>query len=303
MNYTRVIEEFIYYLEVEKGASKYTIKSYREDLVQWAEFVKNSYKSEEINSVDEFICKFCERRNIIDYISCLFQKKYGRASIARKISSIRTFYKYLINHGYIERNPAQEISAPKIVKKVPSFLTIDEVLMLINAPKKDSVIGIRDRAILELFYATGMRVGELVALDEWMVDLKEKVIRVKGKGKKERFVLFGSKAKEALDIYLRSKGDNRDSKEPLFTNKKGERLSARSIQRIVKRYADQVVIGKRLTPHTIRHTFASHLLDSGADLRIIQELLGHSSLSTTQRYTHINLDRLMSVYDKAHPRA
>jgi integrase/recombinase XerC len=172
-----------------------------------------------------------------------------------------------------------------------------------EAPGFNDSTGLRDRAILELLYATGIRVGELVSLNEGMVDIKEGIIRVKGKGKKERLVPFGSMAKKALEIYINSKNCERAWNQPLFQNKRGGRLSQRSVHRLVKKYCRKISMKKQLSPHTFRHTFATHLLESGADLRIIQELLGHASLSTTQKYTHINLDRLMSEYDKAHPRA
>ncbi|MBN2372889.1 tyrosine recombinase XerC [bacterium] len=293
----------MHYLDVEKDASKYTIKSYREDLLQWADFISNIKDNKQEKSEEGAIIDLCETPDIINYITNLFRNKYSRVTIARKISVLRSFFRYMIGKGYIKNNPVKDVSSPKLLPKIPSFLTIDEVFSLIDAPNPVDASGIRDKAVLELFYATGIRVGELVDMDEWMIDMKEQFIRVRGKGKKERIVPFGSKAKEAMEAYLKTRCCQKGWDGPLFLNKRGGRLSARSVHRIIRKYGSGAITGKRLSPHILRHTFATHLLDSGVDLRVIQELLGHSSLSTTQKYTHVNLDRLMSVYDKAHPRA
>ncbi|MGA1863636.1 MAG: site-specific tyrosine recombinase/integron integrase [bacterium] len=303
MEYFKAIEQFINHLEIEKGASWYTIKSYREDLLQWSDYISQNLEKDRADSGDGFSIQSVGTQDMINYISSLFRKKLSKASIARKISTLRSFFRYLNKQGILEINPLQDISAPKFVRKNPDFMTIDEVFSLMDAPLDNDPTGPRDKAILELLYATGIRVGELVSLNQGMVDFNEGIIRVKGKGKKERIVPFGSKAKKALEIYLSSGTCERAWNKPLFHNNRGERLSQRSVHRLVKKYCRKISIKKQLSPHAIRHTFATHLLESGADLRIIQELLGHSSLSTTQKYTHINLDRLMSEYDKAHPRA
>lgn len=303
MEHIKAIDQFIHHLEIEKGASQHTVKSYKEDLGQWTDYISENLNKDQTESGKELDVRSVCTQDIVDYISCLFRKKLSKSTIARKISTLRSFFKYLNRYGIMDMNPLQDISAPKFVRKHPNFMTVDEIFSLIDAPGNDDSIGLRDKAILETLYATGIRVGELVSLNEGMVDFKEGIIRVKGKGKKERIVPFGSKAKKALEIYLSSKDSEFALNRPLFQNKRGGRLSQRSVHRLVKRYCRKVSIKKQLSPHAIRHTFATHLLESGADLRIIQELLGHSSLSTTQQYTHVNLDRLMSEYDKAHPRA
>lgn len=298
MGHKKAIDDFIKHLEIEKGVSDHTIKGYKTDLFQWVEYMST------MSGIEEgIILNNVKHEDLVDYLSQLFRRRLTRSSIARKISTLRSFFKYLFLHNIIDKDPAIDISAPKLSNKVPSFLTIDEITRLIGAPIRESFIGLRDWTILELFYATGVRIGELVALDIGSLDMQGDIIRVKGKGRKERLVPFGRKAKEALCRYLPFCGEGRGYNTPLFLNNRGERITARSVHRIVRKYAKKMSLDKRLTPHTIRHTFATHLLDSGVDLRIIQELLGHASLSTTQKYTHINLDRLMSVYDKAHPRA
>jgi integrase/recombinase XerC len=303
VKHTKAIEQFIHHLEIEKGASQHTIKGYKEDLRQWTNYMYQNHKEDQTESGEGLDIRNVCIKDIINYISYLFRQKLSKSSIARKISTLRSFFKYLNRQGIVNMNPLQDITAPKFVRKNPNFMTIDEIFSLMDAPGDNDSTGLRDRAILELLYATGIRVSELVSLNEGMVDFKEGIIRVKGKGKKERIVPFGSKAKKALEIYLNSRSSERTWNKPLFQNNRGGRLSQRSVHRLVKKYCRKISIKKQLSPHAIRHTFATHLLESGADLRIIQELLGHSSLSTTQKYTHINLDRLMSEYDKAHPRA
>ncbi|MGA1790155.1 MAG: site-specific tyrosine recombinase/integron integrase [bacterium] len=303
MELMKAIGQFIHYLDIEKGASYHTVKSYTEDLLHWKDYIIRSPKKGAAESGDDPDIDSVQTQDILNYVASLFRERLSKASIARKISTLRSFFKYLITHDFVKMDPVRDISAPKFIRKIPNFLTIDEVVSLLNAPGSDHKLGLRDRAILELLYATGIRVSELVALDEGLVNYKEGIIRVMGKGKKERLVPFGSKAKEALEIYLDSKSEGQVWQRPLFQNFRGGRLSTRSVHRLVKKYAGKTALKKGLSPHSIRHTFATHLLESGADLRVIQELLGHSSLSTTQRYTHVNLDRLISVYDKAHPRA
>lgn len=303
MSTQEAIDRFIMYMKIEKGASHNTLKSYREDLLQWFCHFQESSEDHRRGFEEGRDTSSIEYRHLVDYVTALFNRKCARATIARKVSTLRSFFRYLNAEGIIDRDPAEGIAAPKLQKKVPSFLTIDEVSRLVTLPQGKDPHSIRDRAILELLYATGVRVSELAGLEMGMVDLVGGVIRVKGKGKKERICPFGSKAKEALLAYINAGISERDFNSPLFINKRGIRITSRSVHRIVRRYASRLNIRKRLSPHTLRHTFATHLLDSGADLRVIQELLGHSSLSTTQRYTHVNLKRLMSVYDETHPRA
>ena len=262
-----------------------------------------------------------DRIDIRKYLSFLHRKN-RKSSIARKISTLRSFYKYLIRDQVIPSNPAKGVSTPKVEKTLPTTLTVDEAFRLMESPRTISEKssegsmerGLRDRAILELLYSSGLRVSELLGLNSNQLDLDLGIVKVMGKGRKERIVPVGAKAIEALVAYLkergilgglrsggRASGPERD--EPIFVNSLGGRLTARSVGRLMKRYSRHSGIFRKVSPHSLRHTFATHLLDAGADIREIQEMLGHSSLSTTQRYTHISVGKLMEVYDKAHPRS
>ena len=281
------------YMKYEKGASSETIRSYSRDLGAFWEYIRGdgSVKYQDVTSV-----------MIRGYMG-LLHKKYEKSSIGRQISAIRSFFRFLCREGILEANPADLVSTPKLPKKLPKVLSVDAVFHLIQAPSVKSELGIRDRAILELLYASGLRVSELVGLNVESVDLKEGVVKVRGKGKKERMVPLGREAAKSVSLY---KGIRRplDSKEKgLFLNHRGGRLTTRSIARILDKYILLSAIDQKVSPHTLRHSFATHLLGAGADLRGIQELLGHAQLSTTQRYTQVSVDRLMEVYDKAHPRA
>ncbi|MDD4457401.1 MAG: tyrosine recombinase XerC, partial [Syntrophotalea acetylenica] len=229
-------------------------------------------------------------------------KRNCRTTIGRKLSAIRSFFRYLVRQGALQVNPAETVATPRRERYLPKVLTVDEMFALIQAAASDEPLTVRDRAILELFYSSGLRVGELAALDVGHVDLAEGLVRVRGKGDKERIVPVGRMARQALDRYLVARGAPRQD-HPLFLNYRGERLSARSIERNLKKWLLHAGILKDASPHALRHSFATHLLDGGADLRAIQELLGHASLSTTQKYTQVSLDRLMDVYDRAHPRS
>lgn len=251
-----------------------------------------------------------DRLAIRKYLSFL-HRRVKKSSIARKVSALRSFYKYLVREGRVTSNPAKSVSTPKVEKPLPTALTVDEVFRMLETPlpaSKKSLLGgeeskrLRDRAILELLYSSGIRVGELVGLDLSRLDLDLGIVKVMGKGRKERIVPVGSKAVEALRAYLRDRlGSGEDG--PLFINQNGKRLTARTVGRIVKRYTERSAIFRRVSPHTLRHSFATHLLDAGADIREIQEMLGHASLSTTQRYIHLSPGKLMEVYDRAHPRS
>lgn len=281
------------YLRFEKAASGETIRGYSRDLRAFWEYIRGegTIKFQDVSSV-----------MIRGYMG-LLHKKYEKSSIARQISAIRSFFRFLCREGILEANPADLVSTPKLPKKLPKVLSVDAVFHLIQTPSMKSDLGVRDRAILELLYASGLRVSELVGLNVDSVDLKEGVVKVRGKGKKERMVPVGREAARCVSIY---KGIRRplDSKEKgLFLNHRGARLTSRSIARILDKYILLSAIDQKASPHTLRHSFATHLLGAGADLRGIQELLGHAQLSTTQRYTQVSVDRLMEVYDKAHPRA
>ena len=240
-----------------------------------------------------------DRIAIRKYLSFLHRRN-KKSSIARKVSALRSFFKYLVREKLVPSNPAKNVSTPKIEKSLPIALTVDEAFRLMESPAEKSRF--RDRAILELLYSSGIRVGELVGLNMNQLDLDLGIVKVMGKGRKERIVPVGTKAVEALKAYLMERGDLGDE-EPVFINHRGGRLTARSVGRLVKKYTKRSGIFRKISPHSLRHTFATHLLDAGADIREIQEMLGHVSLSTTQRYTHLSLGKLMEVYDKAHPRS
>jgi integrase/recombinase XerC len=250
-----------------------------------------------------------DRLAIRKYMSFLHRKN-KKSSIARKISTLRSFFKYLIREQVISSNPAKSVSTPKVEKTLPTTLTVDEAFRLMESPQslpeKSSDVAkenrLRDRAILELLYSSGLRVSELVGLNLNQLDSDLGIARVMGKGRKERIVPVGAKAIEALKAYLEDRGVFR-GEDPIFINSFGGRLTTRSVGRLIKKYTRHSGIFRKVSPHSLRHTFATHLLDAGADIREIQEMLGHSSLSTTQRYTHVSMGKLMEVYDKAHPRS
>jgi tyrosine recombinase XerC len=286
---------FLEYLKSEKNFSLNTINSYKRDIQQFFSYLEE--KSLELESVS-----VKELRNYLAYL----KEINSRSSIARKISSLRSFFKFLVKKHNFFSNPAKVLFSPKLEKKLPIFLDKTEIIELIESPDPNTPLGKRDRAILEVLYATGIRVSEIVNLNIWDIDLNSEEIKVVGKGAKERIVILGEKAREALKIYIREarpellKGKE---EEALFVNKSGTRLTVRSIQRMVDKYIKILGSRKKVTPHSIRHTFATHLLEGGADLRSVQELLGHSSLSTTQIYTHLTKERLKKIYDQTHPRA
>ncbi|MGA1868798.1 MAG: site-specific tyrosine recombinase/integron integrase [bacterium] len=294
MNLNESISHYLLYLKMQKGASEHTIRNYQSDLFQFMKFLTKEAQFSD--------CTGITSGDIRQYINTLFRKKINKTSMRRKLSCLRSFFNYM----GVSNNPVDGISLPKVQKKIPKFLTIDDILKLLDIPCK-GFWGLRDHSLLELFYATGMRVSELAHLTISQIDFDGKTVRIYGKGKKERIVPLGTKSIEALKIYLavkqtKAKFEKTDN-EVVFINKFGQRLSERSIHRIVRKYGQNIAHHYNISPHVLRHTFASHLLDNGADLRFIQELLGHVSLSTTQQYTHINMDKLMESYDKFHPRA
>lgn len=299
-----LIESFLNELGLRKGYSSHTIRNYRIDLLQFARFLNKErlLKGEPIclGEID-----FLVIRRYLGYLHTRYQRK----SIARKLSTVRSFFSFLERRGSVEGNPAADIATPKQGTSIPNVLSVDEMFRLLEGPDKEKPLGIRDRAILEMFYSCGLRVAELAALDISHVDFEQRLVRAIGKGDKERIVPIGKAALEALRQYLEVMPAIRKTHRaelrvrPLFLNARGGRLTTRSIARIVKGYARTCSLMGEISPHALRHTFATHLLDGGADLRSVQELLGHASLSTTQKYTHVSLDRLMEVYDKAHPRS
>ena len=294
------ILEFMAKLEHEKGFSDHTLRAYHRDLLQFDIFLKEENRNN-LKDINHLLLR--------KYLAILRSKNYTKTTIARKLASLRSFFKFLIREGELVSNPFEMLRTPKQEKTLPHFLSISDVDVLLKTPDCSSVMGLRDMAILETLYSTGIRVSELVGLDDSDVDFFGGMIKVQGKGKKERLVPIGSHAIKAINEYLdsRSKGKKKVKKEavrnaPLFLNKYGGRLTARSVARSLDKYLKMFGINLLTSPHTFRHSFATHLLDKGADLRAVQELLGHSNLSTTQVYTHISTEKLKSVYDKAHPR-
>ncbi|MFN3396791.1 MAG: tyrosine recombinase XerC [Thermodesulfovibrionales bacterium] len=284
------IDKFIKYLEIERGFSLHTLRAYKKDLEIFSEFVES--QPEKIEPID-----------VRGFIAEQINSGLNKTSAGRRLAAVRSFFRFLHREGYIKSNPAKVVSTPKRPKMLPKFLTVDDVFSLIEKPEGIGFMVARDKAILELLYSSGIRVSELSGLDMGDIDLREGLVKVKGKGRKERIVPVGSKAIEAIRSYLVERMLLKKREKALFLNRNGSRLTERSIRRIVVKYARMVLIDGRIGPHTLRHTFATHLLQAGADLRTIQELLGHSSLSTTQKYTHLDVTHLMEVYDKTHPLA
>ncbi len=296
---TDPLATFVRHLRFEVGASSHTVKSYASDLVQFQRFLAEvNGRSDGVSTVDEL--RAIDTRLVRAYLVRLHERRLEPASIARQLAALRSWLTFLVRRGVLPVNPARDVRAPKLPKKLPSFLPIDEATLLVDGRRSAGVQRERDHAILELLYASGLRVAEAAGLDVDDIDRTEQTVRVTGKGGKERIVPFGRQAARALDAYVAQRGPGRGA---LFRNARGGRLTVRSIHTIVRRTARAAGITRRVSPHTLRHTFATHLLDAGADLRMIQELLGHSRLGTTQRYTHVSADQLMRVYDAAHPRA
>ncbi len=287
------VDEFLRYMRVQRGASEHTLRAYGKDLERYFDFLEG----------DEPDSPAVVRA----YLAQELAGGAARSTVSRRLATLRSFFSFLHKEGIIKANPAKLVASPKVPKRLPRFLSIDEAFDLLSkVGAKEGGTGRfsqRDRAILELAYSSGLRVSELEGLNVGSVDIQEGRVRVMGKGNKERIVPVGSKALDALKEYLEGRGllDFGDKDKPMFLNRNGGRLSDRGIRRVVKKYAALMSLGPDVTPHTLRHTFATHLLHGGADLRVIQELLGHASLSTTQKYTHLDIAKLMEVYDKAHP--
>ncbi|MBN3039338.1 MAG: tyrosine recombinase XerC [Candidatus Omnitrophica bacterium] len=287
----RYTEKFFTYLEIEKNVSPHTLLNYRIDLQQLFTFLK-----------DKDALKI-DRLDIRKYLADLKSRNIQKRTVARKLSTYRSFFKFLVREGHLKYNPVTGVSSPKMDKKLPIFLDVEKVATLIEAPDKKTALGLRDRAILEALYSTGMRVSELVGLSIGKVDFISGMVRVYGKGRKERLVPIGDRALRAIRDYLEKEPEPKKDSRALFLNKNKRRLTDRGVQNLISKYIRIASLKEKVSPHTLRHSFATHLLDKGADLRSVQELLGHASLSTTQIYTHITTEHLKSVYNKAHPRA
>ncbi|RKY39136.1 MAG: tyrosine recombinase XerC [Candidatus Omnitrophota bacterium] len=287
------IMKFLSYLEAEKNASPHTLRNYHIDLKEFYRFVQRRYS---LSTITPFVIR--------EWLVCLSKKNYSNATIARKLACLRSFFKYMKQINRCVLNPMVGICNPRQEKKLPAFLSVDEVLQLITAPlsEKDKLIAVRDYAILMLLYVSGMRVGEMVELNREDVDLLSAYVQIKkAKGKRFRLVPINKKTSEAIREYLLKRGEVKEKK--LFLSKRGHPLCARDIQRIVDKYIRKIGIQKKVSPHSLRHSFATHLLDRGAELKDVQELLGHKSIATTQIYTHISTAKMQEEYKKAHPRA
>jgi integrase/recombinase XerC len=299
-----LIRDFQTYLQVERNVSGHTRNAYMADLEEFIEFLQRNNLIKNQDGIAGI-----ETETIRAYLGHLFRQKLKKVTINRKISSLRAFYKHLIRNGKTKNNPAGMVRTAKTEKYMPNFLSVDEMFELLNAQSDSSISGLRNLAMLELFYSSGLRLSELAGLNVMDLDFNQALVKVRGKGRKERIVPIGGQARKALQEYVAKTSETRKKanadvfKDPLFLNARGARITGRSIARIVDEATKKSGIGRKISPHSLRHTFATHLLNAGADLRSIQELLGHESLSTTQKYTAVNINHMMEIYDKAHPRA
>jgi integrase/recombinase XerC len=303
------IEQYLAHLRYERDASPHTLRNYASDLYQFHDYLTHNPDGEprpepELAQIDNL--------TIREFLGVLYQKQNRKSSVARKLAALRSFMKFLAQQGVIPNNPARNVASPKQERRLPEYLSSEAMMELLAAPPADTRLDIRDQAILELFYATGIRVSELVGLDRDGLDLEGNFIRVLGKGRKERIVPFGSKAAAALQAYLEVQREfcargcaaaKATAGDAVFLNARGDRLTTRGVAGIIDRHVVRLAQKLHVHPHTLRHTFATHMLDAGADLRSIQELLGHESLSTTQKYTHVSMEQLVRVYRSCHPRA
>ncbi|MCG6972200.1 MAG: tyrosine recombinase XerC [Desulfobacterales bacterium] len=300
------VRSFIESLQSEKGFAKNTCRAYSHDLEEFVLFIDGNYFSKRNQKdADSTTVDHVNSLMIRGYLAYL-HKKNKKVTISRKLSAVRSFFRFLVKRGIILDNPLEQILTPKQKKTIPVYLPVDDVFRLLDSIKTDTLIGKRNRAIFETLYSSGIRISELEGLNVFDVDFKKRLIRVLGKGNKERIVPIGQKALTAIMDYrkrLKSEtGIEENSDTALFLNKRLGRLTSRSVARILEKTAKECGLLIPVSPHALRHTFATHMLDAGADLRVVQELLGHESLSTTQKYTHVSVDRLMETYDKAHPR-
>jgi integrase/recombinase XerC len=295
------LAEFLTHLGLEKNASDKTVKSYREDLTQALAFARDRLKRSHVAPSD------WNTRLLRAFVAWLHEQGYAKATVARRLAAVRSFGKYLCRQGVLKENPAKGLRGPRPEKKLPHFLTLEDVRKLLAAPPKTDWAGRRDRAMLETLYSSGIRVSELVGLNLLDADLAEGVVTVRGKGKKERLALLGPEAVAAINRWLPDRSamlaKTQRQTDAVFLNKGGTRLTVRSVGRLLAKHLKTAGLDPRTSPHTLRHSFATHMLDAGADIRGVQELLGHKSLATTQVYTHVTTRRLQDSYRKAHPRA
>ena len=305
------IEKFLEYLRYQRNVSGHTIRNYASDLEQFYSFLTTSPEGTQRPAPD---LQQIDNITVREFLGSLYQKANRKSSVARKLATLRSFMKFLAAQGAVPSNSARIVASPKLESRLPDYMTIEAVTKLVEAPHTDTDLGKRDRAILELLYGAGLRAGELVSLDLGDISLGEGLVRVVGKGRKERIVPFGRRAAEAVESYLHARAnlmhagkrrarENTTPSEAVFLNFRGTRLTSRSVGNLVDRHVGQLSQRLKVHPHTLRHTFATHMLSAGADLRAIQELLGHESLSTTQKYTHVSVEQLVRVYQSCHPRA
>jgi len=299
-----LIEQFLEHLRYERNVSSHTLRNYSSDLEQFLNFLTadGKHKAPEVSEIDHL--------TIREWLASLHTDQKKKSSIARKLAALRTFFQFLVREGMLELNPAKLVATPKLEKKLPKHLSIEEAIRFIESPDPETDLGKRDRAMLELMYATGVRVAELTTLNLADVDFGNQLVSVTGKRRKQRIVPFGEPAGVAIrnyldvrDKFLLNAPISKRDEEALFLNYQGTRITTRSVGRMVDKYIRLCAGMHNISPHALRHSFATHLLDSGADLRDIQELLGHARLSTTQVYTHVSMEKLIQVYDKAHPKA
>jgi integrase/recombinase XerC len=299
------IKDFSVHMEIERNFSYHTRKSYLADLRQFYLYLKDSGNSLlqggiGLSKIDQI--------TIRGFLNSLYRNKVKKVTVARKLAAIRAFFKYMVREGRIKANPEEIVHAPSPEKHIPAFLSVDEINALLNVPFKDNTLELRNRGIIELFYSAGIRLSELAGLSVEDINFAQGLVKIRGKGRKERIVPVGGPALSAIQCYLHKlnelKGNHLDTdSSPLFLNNRGLRLTARSVARVVDQIIKRSGINRNISPHALRHSFATHMMDAGANLRAIQELLGHESLSTTQKYTSVSISRLMEVYDKAHPKA
>jgi len=298
------ISDFGRHMQVERNLSPHTGKSYLADLGQFKVFLEKRAPSDRTEvgiPADPMVIR--------SFLASLYRQKLSKSTISRKVAALRSFYRYLLREGKASFNPAELLQLPRCEKYIPVVLSVDEVLSLLRVRFSEDAAGLRDRAMIELFYTAGIRLSELTGLNLGDVHLAEGLVKVRGKGRRERIVPAGRPALEAIEAYLQRRPElaeglpERADGAPLFLSRRGKRMNPRGVARVVERVVRESGIGRKISPHALRHTFATHLLDAGADLRSIQEMLGHRSLSTTQKYTSVSVSRLMEVYDRAHPRA
>lgn len=299
------IKDFANHMQIERNLSAHTSKGYICDLKQFMNYIQNAVESHgqkaSAATVDHMLVR--------GFLRSLYVAKLKKVTVARKLAAVRAFYKYLLREGRITRNPAELVHAPSPEKHVPRVLSVDEMLLILNVSFRDEPLELRDRAIMELFYSAGIRLSELAGVNIADINFSQGLIKIRGKGRKERLIPVGRAALAAIELHLKGRAGHPLEKAgegpavPLFLNARGQRLTTRSVARVVDRIVARSGINRKISPHALRHSFATHMMDAGADLRAIQELLGHESLSTTQKYTAVSISRLMEVYDRAHPKA